>query len=123
MPAKKPFICFVSFEFFNFPNPTCNAVYPLFSFVITSKTLPFSTFTTVTGIDCPLFINSLVIPNFFPTNPSVIIKSLFLCLHLRLNLISLKLRLFEVSVLLCLLNAYAFLTQIALCFFCQYVVI
>ena len=31
---------------------------------MTSKTLPFSIFITVTGTDCPPLINSRVIPNF-----------------------------------------------------------
>ena len=53
-------------------KPTLTALYPLLSFDMTSKTLPFSIFITVTGTDWPVSINSLVIPNFVPINPMLI---------------------------------------------------
>ena len=44
----------------------------LFSFVIMSMILPFSTNKTVTGTEIPESKNSLVMPIFFPINPIAI---------------------------------------------------
>ena len=70
--AKTPFIAFVNLDVFIFPKPIRTALYPRFSFVKISRTLPFSIFTTVTGTDIPESKNSLVIPSFFPIKPIVI---------------------------------------------------
>ena len=40
-----------NFEFFILKKPTLIALYPLLSFVMTSRTLAFSTLITVTGTD------------------------------------------------------------------------
>ena len=64
-------------EFFNLKKPTFTALYPLFSLFMMSKTRPFSTLITVTGIDCPLFINSRVIPILVPINPKLILYLYF----------------------------------------------
>ena len=75
--VKYPFICFVNFEFFILKKPTLTALYPLLSLEITSRTLPFSTLITVTGTDCPVSINSLVIPILVPINPMLILNLYF----------------------------------------------
>ena len=60
----------------NNTKPTLIASYPLFSLVMTSNILPFSTNNTVTGIDIPESKNSLVIPIFFPISPILIFNFL-----------------------------------------------